>query len=150
VQLTGIDLNPYAAACGSGRSTPKQLGNRMGDGQCSGVSAEKPVDIVVSSLTAHHLEDKEIVACCGGWKPLRRWVGLSMIWSGQSGTPGCLGGWSASWAGTGFVRHDAPVSFRRALRAQDWVRLLTAAEVPREAVTVEHWRPGRLCVGRWK
>ena len=30
------------------------------------------------------------------------------------------------------------------------VSLLTAAEVPREAVTVEHWRPGRLCVGRWK
>ena len=30
------------------------------------------------------------------------------------------------------------------------MRLLAAAEVPRKAVTVEHWRPGRLCVGRWK
>ena len=49
-----------------------------------------------------------------------------------------------------FVRHDGPVSFRRAFRKEDWVRLLAAAEVPREAVTVEHWRPGRLCVGRWK
>jgi len=49
-----------------------------------------------------------------------------------------------------FVRHDGPVSFRRAFREKDWVRLLAAAEVPREAVTVEHWRPGRLCVGRWK
>jgi hypothetical protein len=49
-----------------------------------------------------------------------------------------------------FVRHDGPVSFRRAFRKEDWVRLLAAAEVPLEAVTVEHWRPGRLCVGRWK
>ena len=49
-----------------------------------------------------------------------------------------------------FVRHDGPVSFRRAFREEDWVWLLAAAEVPRKAVTVEHWRPGRLCVGRWK
>ena len=49
-----------------------------------------------------------------------------------------------------FVRHDGPVSFRRAFREKDWVRLLAAAELPRKNVTVEHWRPGRLCVGRWK
>ena len=49
-----------------------------------------------------------------------------------------------------FVRHDGPVSFRRAFRKEDWTRLLAAAELPRDAVTVEHWRPGRLCVGRWK
>jgi hypothetical protein len=30
------------------------------------------------------------------------------------------------------------------------VRLLAVAEVLKEAVTVEHWRPGRLCVGRRK
>jgi hypothetical protein len=49
-----------------------------------------------------------------------------------------------------FVRHDGPVSFRRAFRDEDWMRLLTAADVPRSAASVEHWRPGRLCVGRWK
>ncbi|MGB8536082.1 MAG: hypothetical protein WCD57_06690 [Acidobacteriaceae bacterium] len=49
-----------------------------------------------------------------------------------------------------FVRHDGPVSFRRAFRKEDWVRLLVAAEVPLATVTVKHWRPGRLCVGRWK
>jgi hypothetical protein len=59
--------------------------------------------------------------------------------------------WVAGVAGWHrFVRHDGPVSFRRAFRKEDWVRLLAAAEVPRNAVTVEHWRPGRLCVGRWK
>jgi len=49
-----------------------------------------------------------------------------------------------------FVRHDGPASFRRAFREEDWLRLLKAAEIPQEAVTVEHWRPGRLCVGRRK
>lgn len=33
------------------------------------------------------------------------------------------------------VRHDGPVSFRRAFRKEDWVLLLAAAEVPREAVS---------------
>ena len=62
-----------------------------------------------------------------------------------------LFGWVAGVAGWHrFVRHDGPVSFRRAFRKEDWMRLLAAAEVPREAVSVEHWRPGRLCVGRWK
>jgi hypothetical protein len=35
-----------------------------------------------------------------------------------------------------------------AFREEDWVRLLAAADVPRGAVKMEHWRPGRLCVGR--
>ena len=45
------------------------------------------------------------------------------------------------------VRHDGPVSFRRAFRKEDWARLLAAADVSREVATVERWRPGRLCVG---
>ena len=107
---------------------------------------EKPIDIVVSSLLAHHLEDEEIVAL------LRRMEATVQL------------GWfindleRAQWSFRMFgmvrwhpiVRHDGPVSFRRAFRKEDWVRLLAAAEVPREIATVERWRPGRLCVGRWK
>ena len=107
---------------------------------------KKPVDIVVSSLLAHHLEDEEIVA-------LLRWMDATVQvgwfindleraeWSSR------MFGWMRwHW----LVRHDGPVSFRRAFRKQDWVRLLAAAEIPQEAATVERWRPGRLCVGRWK
>lgn len=104
---------------------------------------EKQVGIVVSSLMAHHLEDEEIIA-------LLRWMEVT-----------AQPGWfindleRSEWMGRvvewhRFVRHDGPVSFRRAFREEDWVRLLAAAKVPRIAVTVEHWRPGRLCVGRWK
>src|SRR5580692_10934145 len=145
VQLTGIDLNPYAARVAA-ESTPKELGIEWVTGDALEYRPKKPVDIVVSSLLAHHLEDEEIVA-------LLRWMEASVQigwfindlerseWSSR------MFGW-VRWHW--LVRHDGPVSFRRAFRKEDWVSLLAAAGVAQEAVTVEQWRPGRLCVGRWK
>jgi 2-polyprenyl-3-methyl-5-hydroxy-6-metoxy-1,4-benzoquinol methylase len=149
VQLTGIDLNPYAARAAV-ESTPKDLRIAWVTGDALAYEPENPVDIVVSSLMAHHLEDEEIIALLQwmeataqlGWfiNDLERseWSCRMFEWVGRM----------VEWHR--FVRHDGPVSFRRAFREEDWVRLLAAAEVPRQAVMVEHWRPGRLCVGRWK
>ncbi|WP_263359816.1 methyltransferase domain-containing protein [Acidicapsa ligni] len=149
VRLTGIDLNPYAARAAA-ESTPKELRITWMTGDAMESRPEQPMYIVVSSLMAHHLEDEEIVA-------LLRWMEATVKagwfindlerseWSSR------MFGWMAKvvkWHR--FVRHDGPVSFRRAFRKEDWIRLLAAAEVPQEAVTVERWRPGRLCVGRWK
>ena len=149
VQLTGIDLNPYAARAAA-ESTPKELGIAWVTGNALEYRPEKPVDIVVSSLMAHHLEDEEIIA-------LLRWMEATaqagwFINDLERSEWSCrmfrcvvkIAGWHR------FVRHDGPVSFQRAFRKEDWVRLLRSAGVPLEAVTVEHWRPGRLCVGRWK
>src|ERR1700739_3932695 len=61
VQLTGIDLNPYAARAAA-ESTPKELGITWVTGDAMVYWPERPMDIVVSSLMAHHLEDEEIVA----------------------------------------------------------------------------------------
>jgi 2-polyprenyl-3-methyl-5-hydroxy-6-metoxy-1,4-benzoquinol methylase len=148
VQLTGIDLNPYGARAAA-EFTPKELAIAWVTGDALVYQPVKPVDIVVSSLMAHHLEDEEIIA-------LLRWMEAAQLgwfindlerseWSCRMFR--WLGG-MVKWHR--FVRHDGPVSFRRAFREEDWVRLLAAAEVPLEKVTVEHWRPGRLCVGRWK
>jgi Methyltransferase domain len=145
VQLTGIDLNPYAARAAA-ESTPRELGITWVTSDAMEYRPEKPMDIVVSSLLAHHLEDEEIVA-------LLRWMEATTQL-----------GWfindleRAEWSSRMFawvrwhwlVRHDGPVSFRRAFRKEDWGRLLAAAGIPREAVAIEKWRPGRLCVGRWK
>jgi len=99
---------------------------------------------------AHHLEEEEIIA-------LLRWMESTaragwFINDLERSEWNCrMFGWVAEVVGWHpFVRHDGPVSFRRALRKEDWLRLLAMAAVPREAVTVEHWWPGRLCVGRWK
>ncbi len=149
VQLTGIDLNPYAARAAA-ESTPKELGIAWVTGNALAYRPEKPVDIVVSSLMAHHLEDEEIIALLRWMEANARigWFINDLERSGRSCRMFELLERIAGWHR--FVRHDGPVSFRRAFRDEDWMRLLTVAEVPREAVTVEHWRPGRLCVGRWK
>ena len=45
-----------------------------------------------------------------------------------------------------FVQHDGPVSIRRGFRADDWTRLLAAADVT--DASIEPAFPGRLCVGK--
>ena len=145
VQLTGIDLNPYAARAAA-ESTPKELGITWVTGDAMVYRPEKPIDIVVSSLLAHHLENEEIVALLR-WMEATVKVGWFINDLERSEWTSRMFGW-VRWHW--LVRHDGPVSFRRAFRKEDWVRLLAAAEIPEEAVTVKHWRPGRLCVGRRK
>jgi SAM-dependent methyltransferase len=145
VQLTGIDLNPYAARAAA-EFTPKELGIKWVTGDAMLYRPEKPVDIVVSSLMAHHLENEEIVSLLR-WMEATVQVGWFINDLERSKRSSRMFGW-VRWHW--LVRHDGPVSFRRAFRKEDWVRLLAAAKVPQEAVTVEKWRPGRLCVGRWK
>jgi trans-aconitate methyltransferase len=148
VELTGIDLNPYAARAAA-ESTPKELEIEWVTGDILLYRPQKPVDVVVSSLMAHHLEDTEIVALLH-WMEATAQVGW-FINDLERSQLSCrmfeLLERMATWHP--FVRHDGPASFRRAFRKEDWARLLAAAEVPPEAVTVEHWRPARLCVGRW-
>lgn len=145
VRLTGIDLNPYAARAAA-EFTPKDLGITWVTGDALAHRPEKPMDIVVSSLMAHHLEDEEIVALLQ-WMEATAQAGWFINDLERSQWSSRMFGWMRwHW----LVRHDGPVSFRRAFREEDWVRLLASAEIPREAVTIEHWRPGRLCVGRWK
>jgi SAM-dependent methyltransferase len=145
VQLTGIDLNPYATRAAS-ESISKKFGITWVTGNAMLHRPEKKVDIVVSSLTAHHLEDVEVVALLR-WMEATAQVGWFINDLERAEWSYRMFGW-VRWHP--IVRHDGPVSFRRAFRKEDWVRLLAAAEISREAVTLEHWRPGRLCVGRRK
>lgn len=145
VHLTGIDLNPYAARAAA-EFTREELGIEWVTGNALEYRPKKPVDIVVNSLLAHHLEDEEIVALLR-WMETTVQVGWFINDLERSEWSSRMFGW-VRWHW--LVRHDGPVSFRRAFRKEDWIRLLTAAEIPQEAVSVEQWRPGRLCVGRWK
>ncbi len=145
VQLTGLDLNPYAARAAT-EFTPRELGITWLTCDALTYRPERPIDIVVSSLLAHHLEHEEIVTLLG-WMETTAQTGWFINDLERAEWSCRMFGW-VPWHP--IVRHDGPVSFRRAFRTEDWVRLLAAAEIPREAVTLERWRPGRLCVGRWK
>jgi hypothetical protein len=145
VQLTGIDLNPYAARAAA-ESTPKEFEIEWITGNALEYRPKKPVDIVVNSLLAHHLEDEEIVELLR-WMEVTSQIGWFINDLERSEWTSRMFSW-VRWHW--LVRHDGPVSFQRSFRKEDWVRLLNAAAVLRENVTVERWRPGRLCVGRCK
>jgi hypothetical protein len=149
VQLTGIDLNPYAARAAA-ESTPNELAITWLTGDALLYRPEVPVDIVVNSLTAHHLEDDGIVELLQ-WMEATAQVGWFINDLERSEWTARLFAWFAGmvrWHR--FVRHDGPVSFQRGFRKEDWVRLLAAAGIPQGTATVRRWRPGRLCLGRWK
>lgn len=149
VRLTGIDLNPYAARAAA-ELTPREPGIEWVTGDALLYRPDKPIDIIVSSLMTHHLEEDEIVAFLR-WMESSAQLGWFINDLERSEQNSRMFAWLAAavrWHP--FVRHDGPVSFRRAFQKQDWLRLLAAAQIPQQAVTLEHWRPGRLCVGRWK
>lgn len=149
VQLTGIDLSPHATRAAA-EATPEELGITWVTGDALAYRPEKPIDIVVSSLMTHHLEDEEIVALLH-WMEATAEAGWFISDLERSQWSSRMFRWLATLAGWHrFVKHDGPVSFRRAFLKEDWVSLLQAAKVPLDVVTLEHWRPGRLCVGRWK
>ena len=149
VELIGIDLNPYAARAAE-ESTPTSLGITWITGDALNYRSDKPIHVIVNSLMAHHLEDSEIVALLR-WMEATAQAGWFINDLERSDRTARMFSWLGRIAGWHhFVQHDGPVSFRRAFREDDWVRSLAASGIPQDAVTLEHWRPGRLCVGRWK
>jgi trans-aconitate methyltransferase len=149
VQLTGIDMNPYATRAAS-EFTPQGADITWVTGDALAYRPQRPIEIVVSSLMTHHLEDHEIIAFLR-WMESNAQTGwfINDLERSKPAHDGFrLLAKIARWHP--FVRHDGPVSFRRALSTADWIRLLAAANIPLPSVTIEKWRPGRLSVGRWK
>ena len=114
--------------------------------RCSAYRPEKPIDIIVSSLMAHHLEDDEIIALLR-WMEATAQVGWFINDLERAEWSCRMFGW-VRWHP--FVQHDGPVSFRRAFRKADWVKLLAAAEIPQDAAVRGTLAAGPLCVGHWK
>lgn len=149
VRLTGIDLNPYAARAARGFA-PDDSSVDWVTGDAFSYQPDVPVDIVLSSLFTHHLPDTEIVRFLQWMEGIstRGWFVNDLH---REELPYYAFGWLAAAARWHrFVRHDGPVSIRRAFRAEDWKAYLDRAglgHIPAEIMPV---RPARLCVGRVK
>ncbi len=147
VHLVGIDLNPHAARLARelapvGSSIEWVTGDAFGHAG--------PVDVVLSSLFTHHLSRSEIVAFLAWMERVaeRGWFVNDLC---RERVPYTLFGWLARtvrWHR--FVQHDGPVSFRRALREEDWLQAIAAAGIAEDQVKLTRWTPGRLCAGRRK
>ena len=147
VKLTGIDLNLYAARVAQ-EFMPASSAIQWITGDA--FTYAEPVDVVLSSLFAHHLEEPEIVRFLAWSEAVaqRGWFVNDLC---REATPYRLFGLLATgmrWHR--FVQHDGPVSFRRSFREADWERMLSAAGIRVADVQLKRSSPGRLCVGRLK
>lgn len=144
--LTGIDLNPRSRiaavlATPAGVTVDWRTGDIFDE-------PEQSHDFVISSLFAHHLDDEGVVrflawmerTATHGWfvNDLHRhwfaWGGFRLL--------------SALMMWHRFVRHDGPLSVRRAFVRAEWRGLLSQAGI--QGAEIAWWLPFRLCVGRVK
>jgi SAM-dependent methyltransferase len=147
VRLTGIDLNPYAAQAAR-EATPPSSAIHWVTGDAFSFTPAAPIDLILSSLFTHHLPDEEIVRFLAWMESSAR---LGWFISDLHREPAPYYGFQllaniARWHR--FVRHDGPISIRRAFQPADWHACLASAAIPPGAAQVFTMRPARLCVSR--
>ena len=150
VALIGIDLNPHATRAAEELSAgdPRCRDIRWLTGDALDDAQTQDCDAVISSLVTHHMGDAEIVQFLRWMEAhaARGWFINDLLRSPRASRLFSLLATLMRWHP--FVRHDGPVSFRRAFRTEDWHRLLTQAGVPVDAVRFSQPVPGRLCLTR--
>lgn len=147
VRLTGIDLNPYAAAVAR-ENSGKADGIEWVTGDAFSYTGHVPVDVVISSLFTHHLPDNDVIQFLH-WMEQRARLGWFVNDLHRKPRPYHLFRVLAKMARWHrFVQHDGPLSIRRSFDWGDWRRFCHLADVP--DARIEAFRPARLCVGRIK
>jgi SAM-dependent methyltransferase len=148
VRLVGIDLNPRSEPFAAAETPPgTTIEYRTGD--LYDRSQSENVDIVISSLVTHHMDDAEILGFME-WMEANARLGwfvndLHRHWLAYHSFR--LSSAAMRWHG--FVRHDGPLSVARAFVRRDWDRLLNEAGLS-EAVRIAWKFPFRYCLARRK
>lgn len=145
VALLGLDLSPAATAAARAATPPGlPITFRTGDALAGG----EAVDVVISALFAHHLDDATVPRFLRAMEHRARlgWFvnDLHRHWLPREAVR--LG--SRALGMHPFVRHDGPVSVARGFTRGDWTRHLRAAGIPEGGAHIEWWAPFRLCVAR--
>lgn len=143
--LVGVDLNAgsaSAARAATAASLPIEF--RTGD---YAVQPER-FDLIVSSLVAHHMSDRELKEFLKfmeanarlGWmvNDLHRHRGASLLFPPLAR--------AMRWHS--IVRADGALSIARSFRPADWHRLLAESGIPLGVARVTRRFPFRLCVER--
>jgi 2-polyprenyl-3-methyl-5-hydroxy-6-metoxy-1,4-benzoquinol methylase len=142
VELTGLDLNPKAAAV-AGEATPRAMAIRYETGDVFALDPGRRFDVVVSSLFTHHLTDADLLAFVGLMERTAR-VGWFVNDLHRHPLPDLFLRLAMPMARLHpMVVHDGPVSVRRAFVREDWERLLDAAGIAPERREIAWWTPFR-------
>lgn len=148
-RLIGIDLNPETVSIAK-EVTPPDCEIEFVAANVFDDEPKQPVDLIVSSLFAHHLNDEEIVQFVG-WMESHARLGWFVNDLSRAETPYRLFkllAKAARWHR--FVQHDGSVSVARSFRAEDWRQYCAAAGLMDGEYSILSYVPARLCVARRK
>ncbi|MEJ0049929.1 MAG: methyltransferase domain-containing protein [Methylovirgula sp.] len=145
--LVGIDLNPWSAKTAA-QLTQENPRLRFITANIFDYRPAAPIDIVISSLFTHHLDNEAIVKFLR-WMEANTRIG----WFVNDLQRHPLAYHAFKHASHAlrfhhFVQHDGPVSIARAFSAADWQHLLGAADI--SGARVKAYVPFRLCVSQIK
>jgi hypothetical protein len=149
LSLTGVDLNPWSTWSAT-EATPADRPIRFATANVFDFRPPGRVDIVVSSLFTHHLDDASLIRFVT-WMETTAAIGWFVNDLHRHPIPyHVFRVVSRLLRYHQFVQHDGPVSIARAFDTRDWRRALAAAGLAPGAAQVRWWFPFRLCVARVK
>ena len=147
VSLIGIDLNSDAI-CAARESTPQHSMIRWAVGDVA--LWTEPVDLIVSSYLAHHLDDDAVVrflkwmeqTVCRGW--LIHDLYRSRVAIAGFRAMAQISQWHP------FVREDGVISIRRAFMPAEWREYVKQAGIAPHNVRIMALWPVQICVSQEK
>jgi SAM-dependent methyltransferase len=149
VELTGLDLNPDAAAIAA-EASPQPSRIEWVSADILSYAPLRPAHLVVSSLFTHHLAEDEIVRFLR-WMEEHAMMGWFISDLSRAAIPYYFFRAFSKLARLHrFVQYDGPVSIARSFVAADWRSLCAAAGLEDRSVEITNYKPARLCVGRRK
>jgi len=149
VELTGLDVNPDAVAIAAEASPPTSR-IRWVAADILAYTPGKPVHLVISSLFAHHLLDRDIVRFLE-WMERHAGLGWFINDLSRAAIPyHFLRVFAGVMRLHPFVQNDGPASIARAFQPHDWRRMCLAAGLAERDYSIHSFRPARLCVARIK
>jgi SAM-dependent methyltransferase len=147
LDLIGVDLNPWSAKAAT-EATPADRPIRYVTANVFDFRPPGGIDIVISSLLTHHLDDAALVRFVA-WMEATATIGWFVNDLHRHPIPyHAFRVASRALRYHHFVQHDGPISIARAFDSRDWRRVLAAAGLAPSAARVEWLFPFRLCVTR--
>ena len=146
VHLTGIDIHPEAIRAAREVTIPGTVTYLAGN--AFDFAPPGGIDLVISSLVTHHMENDEIVEFLD-WMESTARMGWFINDLHRQPRPYQLFRFASrftSWHP--FVKHDGPVSILRSFREEDWRLLCRRAAIPANEYIIREYLPARLCVAR--
>lgn len=146
VDLVGVDLNPRSARAAAA-ATPADLPIIYRTGDYADLAGQQ-FDIITSSLVAHHMTDRELVAFLRFMEAEARlgWMvnDIHRLRLAYIGYPllARVMGWHR------IVRQDGTLSIARGFRAAEWAPYLEEAGIQPGMAKIVRRFPFRLCVER--